>query len=69
MVFNVTFNSISVISWRSVLLVEGTVVPGKTTDLPQITDELYHMMLDWTYLAMNWIRNHILEMWQYEEIE
>ena len=29
MVFNATFNNISVISWRSVLLVEGTGVPGK----------------------------------------
>jgi hypothetical protein len=29
MVFNVTFNNISVISWRSVLLVEETRVPGE----------------------------------------
>jgi len=29
MVFNVTFNNISVITWRSVLLVEETGVPGK----------------------------------------
>jgi len=29
MVFNDTFNNISVISWRSVLLVEETGVPGK----------------------------------------
>ena len=28
-VFNVTFNNISVISWRSVLLVEDTGVPGE----------------------------------------
>ena len=28
MVFNATFNDISVISWRSVLLVEETGVPG-----------------------------------------
>jgi hypothetical protein len=39
MVFNATFNSISVISWRSVLLVE------ETTDLSQVTDKLYHIML------------------------
>jgi hypothetical protein len=33
-VFNVTFNNILVISWRSALLVEETGVPGKkTTDL------------------------------------
>jgi hypothetical protein len=29
MVFNATFNNISVISWRSVLLVEETRVPGE----------------------------------------
>ena len=29
MVFNATFNSISAISWRSVLLVEETGVPGE----------------------------------------
>ena len=29
MVFNVTFKNISAISWRSVLLVEGTGIPGE----------------------------------------
>jgi len=29
MVFNVTFNNISVISWRSVCLVEETGIPGE----------------------------------------
>jgi len=29
MVFNTTFNNILVISWRSVLLVDETKVPGK----------------------------------------
>jgi hypothetical protein len=38
MVFNATSNNISVISWWSVLLME------KTTDLPQVTDKLYHKM-------------------------
>jgi flagellin-specific chaperone FliS len=38
MVFNVTFNNISVISLQSVLLVE------ETTDLSQVTDKLYHIM-------------------------
>ena len=36
MVFKATSNNISVISWWSVLLVE------KTTNLPQVTDKLYH---------------------------
>jgi hypothetical protein len=36
MVFNATFNNLSVISWRSVLLVEELGVPGKTTDLSQV---------------------------------
>ena len=29
MVFNITFNTISVTSWRSLLLVEETGVPGE----------------------------------------
>jgi hypothetical protein len=29
MVFNATFNNISVLSWRSILLVEETGVPGE----------------------------------------
>jgi hypothetical protein len=41
-VFNVNFNNISVISWRSDLLVE------KITDLSEVTDILYHIMLDRT---------------------
>jgi hypothetical protein len=37
---NVILNNISVISWRSVLLVEE-----KTADLPQVTDKLHHILL------------------------
>jgi hypothetical protein len=41
-VFNATFNNISVIPWRSVLLMED---PVKTTDLSQVTDKLVdHVM-------------------------
>jgi len=45
MVFNATSNNISVISWQSVLLVEETGVPGKTTDLLQVTDKLHLIMV------------------------
>jgi hypothetical protein len=39
---NVTFNNISAISWRSVLLVAETAVSGENAALPQSTDKRYH---------------------------
>jgi hypothetical protein len=45
MVFNATFNNISAISWRSVLLVEETRVPGENHRPVAVTDKLYHIVL------------------------
>jgi len=58
MVFNITFNNISVISWWSVLLVEETGVPEETTDLSQVTDKLYHLVVIGTDCTYNHDHNH-----------
>jgi hypothetical protein len=52
MMFYATFNTISVILWWSVLLVE------ETTDLPQVTDKIYHIMLYRVQLVTSGIRTH-----------
>ena len=45
MVFNAISNNMSVILWRSVLLVEEARVPKQSIGLPQATEKLYHIML------------------------
>ena len=51
MVLNATFNTISVVSWRSILLVEETGVPGKN-HRPVATDKFYHILLYRVRLTM-----------------
>ena len=48
MVFNPTFNNISAISWRSVLLVEGTGVPGENHRpvASSINNDLYYQQVE-----------------------
>jgi hypothetical protein len=60
MVFNATFNNISVISWLSVLLEEEMEYLEKTTDLPQVTDKLYHIKLNQVHLVKGRIQTHNL---------
>jgi hypothetical protein len=50
MVFNATFNIISVILWQSVLLVEETGENHQTVAI-LVTDKLYHIMLYRVYLV------------------
>jgi hypothetical protein len=60
MVFNTTFNSISVISWWSVLLVEETGVPEVNHQPPQFTDKLDHIKLHQVLIMHSIIKGPII---------
>ena len=57
MVINATYN-ISVILWRSLLLLEDTRVPGENHRLSQVNDKIYCIMLYRVHLPMSGIRTH-----------
>ena len=60
MVFNATFNNISVISWRSVLLVEEPGGPGENHRPVESHWQIYHIMVYRVHLPINRIQTQNL---------
>jgi hypothetical protein len=57
MVFNTILSNISIISWRSVLLVEKAGVPRENHVQSQVIDKLNHVMLYQVRLTISGIHN------------
>ena len=53
---NATFNNISAISWRSVLLETEMGVPRENHRFAQVTDQMYHIIVYRIHLAISSIR-------------
>ena len=56
MMFNATFNNISVMSWGPFYWWKKPEYPEKTTDLTEVTDKLHHIKFYQVYLAMSGIQ-------------